>query len=549
MKPFLCCLLVLFTYGVSFPGRAQAQRGAFVEELFRTIAEAQLEREQRKRLEAERAAREQLPPPGIMPPTRPSRDSSIQVRSAEAAEFVQRLIDFSGAVAPMTRELRSAANRNLEVRHLLPDAYRIDADTRALLAQCDGLASLNPIVEPYARLDSQWRQLSFRLRSMDDLPPSCVDAVRNADTLISRMSRQLQIQPQFDRHQLHDLMIIAATYIQTLMDDLQVARIPRTEMDRLTHDCRLLRQQLLTESGSVDRASYEEVVSQFTDFVSRWNSFSGQLYEIDDLHVQRRLDRISEATDQAYALLWMPPPYNANLIAASAQRLQRQSSELLSQLNVRTLSSLPRQQQIRVLESSYAMSDAVKRFVELAEQRADRAERRRQFTEIDAQWAYLRPAFHQLSAINQATLASVQRECDFLRNGLGMSVMAAQPLDHEMLIEAAASLEGSAEFLMIDVRRYERYVEPESFRRSVVGASQAFHAHAKQLHDALSRRADLAVLQREAGQLLDAWKQLSDDLTHIDGHGLSERRAETLQRTRDELVPVVAKIAAALVQP
>ncbi|MDG2222532.1 MAG: hypothetical protein P8L85_14230 [Rubripirellula sp.] len=545
MKRALCLLLLIGTSYSSAPSTAFAQRGSFVEEMFRSIAEAQREREQRKRIEAEQAAREQAAAGSIaQPPRNPTNAPSDR----EVAVFARNLEEFNGIITSLTRELRGDTSRNPEVREVLASAYQLGADSRLILLQCRGLNSLRVIANSYAKLDAQWRQLSFRLRSIDGLPNSCSNAIQAADSLISRMSQQLQIRPQFDRHELHDLMIIASTYMQALIDDLQIARLSRKQIDELTHDCRVLRQQLINESANVETANYDELSSRFTDFVSRWSRFSEQVYAINDLHLTRRLDRISQTSDRAYALLWMPPPYNANQLAASAKRLHHQCDELLSQLSIRTLSPLPRQQQIRVMESSYAMLDGVKRFSELAEQRASRDERRRQFSEINAQWAYLRDVLHRLPAINQATLNSVDHECNFLRNALGVASGGSRPFDHHSLLEAAAALEGSSESLMIDLQRYERYLEPNSYRESIATASQEFHLFAERLHDALSQRADLQTLQRETQQMLDRWKQLSRDMAALERHGISQRRAQTLQRQRDELAPVVAKIAAALTQ-
>ena len=101
---------------------AVAQRGALIEDLFRTIAESHLEREQRKRLEAERVAKEQrkVKPsnqpfnvpgpifPGQILPGQVKRPGTIQtpsldrsrrpappainVRSREAREFAQYIV-------------------------------------------------------------------------------------------------------------------------------------------------------------------------------------------------------------------------------------------------------------------------------------------------------------------------------------------------------------------------------------------------------------------------------------------------------------------------
>ncbi len=540
---------------------ARAQRGALIEDLFRTIAEAQLEREQRKRLEAEESARnppvspqgdlQKVPVPrGQVPPSdvRASRPPSISVRSREAAQFAQNLVNFNGAIDPLVSELRANAGRNAAVRGLLPQAYQVAADTRTLIQRCDGLSALDPIVAPYSDLDAKWRQLSFQLRSLDGLSNQCTSGVQACDQLVSTMSRQLKLQPQFNRHELHDLMIVAATHMQALMDDLQLLSIPRNDIERLTHDCRLLRQRLLGAADHVSETSYEDVVTQFTDFVSRWESFSEQCYAINNPHLHRRLDRVRECGDQSYALLWMPPPYNAATLTASAKRLEAGCGDILDQLTIRSMVSLSSKERARVLESSHQLYHLSGELAQATTRRTSRNALRDQFGRFDQEWNSLRPVFYRLRSVNRATLASIDHECEQMRGALGITSLAPQPAAHEDLIEVAAALEGASEYLDADLQRYARYLQPTSYRNSLIGASGEFHRHAKQLHADLSKHSDLSKLQREAEHMLDGWNQLSKDLSHIDGHGLTERRAASLMRAQQELVPMVAKIAAALVE-
>lgn len=551
------------------PVPARAQRGEFIEGLFRTIAEAQLEREQQKRLEAERASRQQnnrdpgqvqpVPvPSSIRPPShRPGQPASINrnqppasinVRSREAAEFAQNLVNFSGSIDPLVRELRAGAAQNPSIRAALPEAYQVAADSRALLQRCDGLSSLDPIIPPYSELDARWRQLSFRLRALDGLSSQCTSGIRSGDQLVSVMSRQLRVQPQFDRHELHDLMIIAATHMQSLLDDLELARISQQDASRLTHDCRLLRQQLLGEADRVDETTYEDVVTRFTKFAYGWSAFSERVYAVNDPHLQRRLDRIRECGDQTYAVLWLPPPYSAATLTASAHRLEESCAQILDQLTIRSMVSLSPKDQLRILESSRRMYSQSREFEHATTQGASRNDLQARFATIDKDWSYLRSKYQQMRAINRATLGSIDQECDSIRAALGMGTAAGPSIRHEELVQVAAGLEGSAEYLDADIQRYERYLKPDSFRKSILEASREFHHHAKQLHSELSARANVRSLQREAEQMLDGWQQLTKDISHAESHGLTAGRAENLRRAQQDLVPMVAKIAAALLE-
>lgn len=557
--PRLRHLVWIIAFPVLLPqAPVQAQRGELIEGLFRTIAEAQLERERRKRAEAERAAvqprlpdRNQelnLPPSFVGPNRRPNQTPSINVRSREAAEFARNLVQFNASILPMVTDLRSGAAQNPALRALLPDAYRISADTRSLIQQCDGLGALQPIVAPYSELDARWRQLSFGLRSIDGLSDRCTTSIRSCDKLVGSMTRQLNIQPQFDRHQLHDLMIVGATHMLALLDDLQLAPITISESESLAHDCRLLRQRLLGEADRVEESTYAEVVTRFTDFVARWRKFSEEVYAINDPHMNLRLNRIAETGDQTYAMLWMPPPYNARSLTISAQRLEQTVGQLLDQLTIRALASLSRRDQTRLFEASRNLYEQCRAFQATLRREPSRGELQQQFSRIDRDWQALRRTYSGLPSVNRATVAGVDHTCRQLRGALGLSAQSAPVINIAQLVEIAAALEGSSEYLDADVQRYQRYFQPASFRKSILDSSREFKHHAKQLHAGLTEQADLVSLQREAGHMFDGWQQLTKAIDHIETHGLSEIRAGSLKRDQRELEPLVAQIAAALLE-
>lgn len=570
-------ILLVLTVSLLWPSMpAQAQRGQLIEDLFRTIAESQLEREQRKRAEAEAELRRQPPPnrkpqiqpvpvpgsifprnpgPGSLTPVNPDRSrpnsqgnrgpGSINVRSREAAEFANNIVAFNREIDPLLRDLRGGANQNPGLRELIPEAYQISADSRALIQRCDGLSTLSTVAAPYSELDSRWRNLSFRLRSMNGLSAQCTSSIRACDKLVSTISRQLQIQPQFDRHSLHDLMIIASTHMVSLMDDLQMARCSQNEVKDLTHDARLLRQRLLKEADRVENTTYEDVVTRFTDFAKRWGAYSQRVYELNDPYLQRRLDRIRECGDQTYALLWMPPPYNASTLTAAADRLHHATGDLLDQMTIRAMVSLSTQEQVRVLDASHRILRDCGDFLKVTTRNPSRSELSNRFQKIDADWNFLRAACYKIPSIKRATLTTIDHECERIRRALGVEAVGPS-IRYEELIQLAAALEGSAEYFDADIQRYKRYFQPASYRDSIMRGNQEFFHHTKQLHAKLSMRASLAELQAEAEHMLDGWEQLSRDLRDVERHGLSSSRARSLKQAQSDLVPIVAQVAAAL---
>ncbi|GAA5504659.1 hypothetical protein [Novipirellula caenicola] len=564
LSPVFLFVLVSTTSRPAF-----AQRGELIESLFRTIAEAQLEREQRNRLPTQPPPTQQVPPRSgnsnpttnveIAPSPFPNRTGAnrgnttaqiprINVRSREAADFAQELVDFYVTVDRLVIDLREHSVRTPNLRPLLPQAYRIAADARTLIQSCDNLASLQPIALPYSELDSQWRQLSFNLRSLDQLDSECSASIRRADQLVASMERRLGIGPQFDRSQLRDLMIVASTCMETLIDDLQLAAISRQEAETLTHDCRLLQQKLLSQARSVAEGSYEDVVSRFTEFVGQWSPLGRRVAAINDRHLNRRLDRIRDVANQTYALLWIPPPTSAVDVRAASVRLESNISNILERLTLRSMVALNPSEQIRVMESSRRLYEQCRQFETATARNASIRDLATTFKKIDSDWNSLRESYLRMGTLPNSAIVEIDSVCEQLRQALNVSPSSGSPVDLAGLIQAAASLEGHAEYLDADVQRFSRYITSQSRRSQLVDGSKDFYIHAKRLHSQLTARADFAELQREASHLMDGWQQLSNEINQLQRNGVPSRSAEMMQRAHREMVPFVAQLGAALLE-
>ncbi|NNE01263.1 MAG: hypothetical protein HKN47_28450 [Pirellulaceae bacterium] len=584
-------LLVPITLAMLMPApTATAQNGRLIEGLFRTLAEQQIEKERAKR------AAEQNRPPALQPnqpahvdhgkdpyevrlpsgfenrgghahtpPTQPNRpnvnppraggSNSISVRSREAADYAKQLVSFNNTIAPLVVELRREATQHPELRPLLPEAYQIAAEGRALLSRCDGLSSLSPIMQPYQDLDARWRKISFALRSINGLSNTTTSSIQQLDQYCSSMCKQLQIEPQFDRHALHDQMIVAATYMQAMLDDLELAPLSHHDSQRLTHDCRLLRQRLLTAADHVDDVTYAEMAESFTAFINDWGKFSQQVYALHNPHLDRRMARVGESGDQVYSILWMAPPKSMHDIAAIAHRLDTSVESISEKITLRSIASLPGESQLRLLNATRELYDhAVNLEQEASSQKPDSRKLQAIFAKLDQTWVSVQGDYAKVRSVNRGVLVDIDRNMQELRQALGGSSGGSVAISASQLIQAAAALEGTAEYINDRLRASSRNLQPSSFRNSVTTAAREFHLHARELHEEISkpgRLSDaryLSRLQREAEHMLEGYDQLTKDLDHIEDHGLSAAQAGHLKRAQRDIVPFVAQVAAALLE-
>jgi hypothetical protein len=115
----------------------------------------------------------------------------------------------------------------------------------------------------------------------------------------------------------------------------------------------------------------------------------------------------------------------------------------------------------------------------------------------------------------------------------------------EQWMSDAAALEGIAEYFYADIRRYERYLRPADYSRSVIENSRELYEAAREIHSQIEAGQPMPRLQRSATRLTTAWRALDADLQQITQRGLSTRQAYALQQQQQQMLPPVANLTAA----
>ena len=571
----ILCVLFANAFAAS---AVHAQNGQLIEGLFKTWANTQLEKERMKRAEAEqrrrdadaRRAQQPTQPPASpyelnlpsgfgQPAPRPQANSrptpqprQINVRSREVADYARQLGGFANDYGRLVQELRVAAPRNPAIRAALPSVYQVSATCDGIFDRIEGATSLAVIEDAHRLLDSRYRQVAFRLRSIDGLSDSCNSLVRKCDTTCTTMLGQLGFQPQFDRRALQDVMIAASAYIQALVDDLELTELERGRCRQLTHDARLFQQRLVTAGREVQDMSYEECVARFNDFATRWRAYSERVYALDNPFLSRKLDRVSECGDQVYGLLWMPAPHSMEEVAGIAHRIAFNLNAISQSLSFFALVKLSPQEQARMLSSMRDLSRLANKLETRSASSvgAGQRELRDLFADFDRTWCSIQPQLGEIPAVRTGLIAETERGCRQLRDIFGISgdYIAAVPLAE--LVGAAAALEGASEVLERTINEFDQFLKPSSYRRAVVDAGRSFQRHSREVHELLSRTErlndpdHLEELREETEQLLADWRDLDTNLKQVQLRGLSASRAAKLRRAQQQVVPLLGEIAA-----
>lgn len=548
---------------------AVAQRG-FVEGLFRTIAEAQLER---NRANFERSNSPQPIPPrqidvGRVTPSSQSRlgpigtgendFSRVEVQRIERLPFDARpRIDsqFGGSnsteiwltlvrmLESLNANLRREATVNANLRSVIPDTFRIAAQARSL-AGLSQSGREDQISANYPSFDQAYRAISYTVRSSAGVSTETRQLVREGDRLAGQLSRLYGVEPQWNKQRFDDIVLTSQTHLRTLLDDLELISLSESNRRNLTHDLRLFIQQLIEVRQRTASMSYTNAAEAFANFTADTAPTFAALRRLRDPHIDRRLDRLAELADETYGLLWMTAPVTSDSLIDSASRLEIASVELQQSLSASVLRSVERRNRDRiedlVRDIDRNAHDLIDRF------RDDRSGRSGidLVGRIDAASAELEGLVRYLPGNHHQPLALVRSEIATIGRATGTP--SATVAGVASLLPAAATLEGSAEAIRDELRRIDRYLQPSSYRGEMRRASDDFYRASREVHEAIADRRDAETVVRRAKELIQPWQTLSSGIEILRRSGARDSQARLIEQYRDALLPAIGDIAAVL---
>ena len=453
-------------------------------------------------------------------------------------DYQRSLRSFADQSTELVSQLQRTPRGVTGVGPLLGEAWELKATANWLADGARNTLDPYAVSQRYCDLDCQWRNLSYRLRNLSGLDAACVRCVERLDNLSDRLCSDLGVDPQFDRQAMLEQMVMATSYIDTLLDDIEYELNAEPDSQSLLSEGRRLQQEIRRAAEFVPGATYDEIANQFTQFVGGWRRFAAKLYAYNNPHIDRRLTRIRDCGEQVYSLLWIPPSVDRAYLEHVASKLSHDVQHLFEHITVGTLVSLPTEVQRVVLTDGGPMYRRAKQFHEYVGQRIPYQDLRQHFRAVDQQWANLSAQLRSTQALG-LHCRSIDRHNQELRDLLGIP----QPIDRQRALRLVASLEGLAETLNSDVHRYRRYYRSENFRGNACRSAEVFYNHAKSLHQQVASGTDLDRLQASCESMVRAWGPLSDVVTAMPNNGLTGNRYRRVDNSRQHLMRVVAELA------
>lgn len=253
------------------------------------------------------------------------------------------LRDFSEEVSQFNYELNDDLNRIPALRPLLADSMRIVAEASALdkhAAQTNDPATL---VEDFQDLDTDWRELAYRLEAIRDLRKSISEHVRTLNDLDGRLRSALNVSPQVNRDDLYEKLYGLAADLRNLADDVQAELGRSTDGQYQLTQATRVRQQVLNIAELLrdDQTSMETIVAEYRRFENLWYAQAERLQSIDNRYLEKDLRRIMQTTGDIHQVLLLERRVDETGLVYLTNALRRDLKEFFERTPLELVMKLP----------------------------------------------------------------------------------------------------------------------------------------------------------------------------------------------------------------
>ena len=311
--------------GAQVTPQQRDRRRAFVNDLLKTLIESQMERD---------PVPTQPTPPGLRPAF-PKQGNPGQQR------LPQGLVAARTKIAGWEREsvqfvdmLRQEERRVPRVRPYLADALAVSAQLKSLGASANRANSLDPLADPFRRLDAKWRLLSHQLAQVNGLRPECISCMQRMSAFDSDLCGIFRVEPQFNRRELSRYCTQMASRFQHLMQDLRYDMAGEPEFRSIIADCQRLFVRLQESGRLIDRGSYESIVSVYQQSVNEWRELKYKLVACPHGRIQRDVHAIESIGSHIAELLWLPKEIDRRYLGMVIASMQRDANFAFQQVSL-----------------------------------------------------------------------------------------------------------------------------------------------------------------------------------------------------------------------
>lgn len=485
MKKYI--VLLTLTIGICSSSFAQAQdrekRREFIGDLLKGLLESQLDNNNNPRGEVYPGQY----PPGQRPvrPRPTTRPGGRPVEVApEMLKIREGLDSWSTSAAELVAELRHHESESPQLRSMLADALRFQANVTAVSRRAQRSPNYQSMTDDFVALDRDWRVLSTRLKQTRGLPRECMGLIQTISDLDSQLCGLFQVQPQLDRAELARLAITLANDYDHLLRGVYFSARGKRGSEQLLQQGRALQTMISQASSLINRGDYETIVDAYKKCTNQWRSFSQQVLRLNDERLRYSVQHIEDTGRKIQQLLWLPIELDRSYLASLSDAINADATQVFNSLTLAQL--MATKQPGNLLAMSREFQAACTSFSRQLNADTPEDQLEWSYRLFASKWNRFHDEFHkfEIPAVDHRL-----EDIEFSMNALAEVFGNDIAIGHDELVHIYSELDALCKQASLDIhrritnRRYE-----EGFHDQLCGLGDSLSRSVNNLHRASLKR-------------------------------------------------------------
>lgn len=527
-------LLVVLLFAGLTPQICSAQqnrRRAFVEGLLKTFIESQLPSQPQPQ-----------PRPANPRPTNTNQRPIISQPPASASPQMRKagqlLAQASNEMAGLVGAMQGDIYRAQGVRQLLTLAMKVNGDAAVLSRRLSRASDVESLRAPLRQLNQDWATLDYRLSLIPNLSRETLGHIAKIKRYEADLSSMFAVTKQVDAASIAEQAIRMNTSLRSMLEDIRFEISDRATATRLTQQGRDTYdslQRFIQTSRSLN-VTYEQLTRDFQTVEKDWVRYERRLRNVNNRFVQRQVQSINDSVRTMHELLYLAVgQVDRQDLRHSIGLLQRDTDQLLKQINLKMLTELPAARRFAI-DAAADFSTSCIDVMEVVDAGDDIDVIRDMYMYMHDEWERLSLSLQGVSSQRaHQSMRDIEQSLHETQALLGIQF----DLDRREAIELAVNLSSGARHLQEDIRdffgRPNRY--PQNFQTSSLQSVANFQAAARELQTRLANGEKLQQLKASCDNMSNSWESLNQFLPRFN----SAERAH-LDKIRREVTPQVVQM-------
>lgn len=409
--------------------------------------------------------------------------------------------------------LQNDSARNAGLRSFIAAAVQLQARADAISHRSRAVPDHRFIVQDVQRLDSDWRQFSYRLQQVPSLSQPCRACVGQLDQFDAELCDILSIEPQIDRRTLQRQSEGLVVYLHGLSDDIDYELRRSPSRNALMLKTSQAHQAAIGFSDAVQNGRpYTILVAEYKDFLRKWNPLVRELCAFESRFIERTVLRIQNVDQSVHELLWLPRGLDRELLIQLTRGITTEVDRIFDSVTLSLLIQLPNYEDVPSSASDF--HGICQHFADCVEQENDVDELVDAYDYLPSAWVSFSRHFRNVHHDGiRHSLSEIETRLVALREPLGIP----GGFDANSARQRAGAIERLADHLHADIESWLRGASKfAGERKEMLEHCSHFRTASRQLHAALVHDTPEEVLRGHCATIYSEWELLHRHIADCD---------------------------------